>query len=215
MSEREEWESGPPEDKSERLQGIRHLNEPFHKTEKLGDKLVDFLWNYKDRSGDDEEKITEAVYALEKHCDEETLRANLNWAHYEQAMKDYRIIETQLIEAKARWVDLKKMLDDGTTLLVAQNNKMNKLETEYNATKASINGLKLEVDRLTKIIDAYRNTTKLELVYENSDLQTRLGEAEKLVQKWRDSSSGKEFGPWSPYREECADELEKALRGET
>jgi hypothetical protein len=26
--EREEWESGPPEDKSERLQGIRHLNEP-------------------------------------------------------------------------------------------------------------------------------------------------------------------------------------------
>jgi tRNA(Ile2) C34 agmatinyltransferase TiaS len=32
MSEREEWESGPPEDKSERLQGIRHLNEPncFH-----------------------------------------------------------------------------------------------------------------------------------------------------------------------------------------
>lgn len=31
MSEfnREEWESGPPEDKSERLQGIRHLNEPI------------------------------------------------------------------------------------------------------------------------------------------------------------------------------------------
>lgn len=33
-NEREEYKSGPPEDKDERLQGIRHLNEPNHTNHK-------------------------------------------------------------------------------------------------------------------------------------------------------------------------------------
>lgn len=112
----------------------------------------------------------------------------------------YRIIEE--IEALESENDKLKLENDtGHRLYYTAMTEFNKLNDENQKLKDNV---KWDGD----VIELFK-IQKDKLLKKNDDLQSRLTEASKLVEKWRMKTD-----KWGVLIADCADDLEKALRGE-